>query len=149
MQRLAGLARAVGGRRAAWAAVTVAVVAASAVTAFTLSGSPGKHPPVRQAAAAKATSARPASSAPRTPEATRKPEQAATPRPSGSGPAEPATPVQAAQPAPAQAPSPESAVQPRPSPPARDCYAGPHPTCVPPPPPSWMLHSSYISTPTS
>jgi hypothetical protein len=154
MRGLAGFGRTAFGHRGALAAVIAALAVVSAATAFALTGSHGGPGAARHEATARMTPSRPAAPAPRASQPVRKLARTVKPRPSVSRSAGSATPAQAAQPqqAAAPSPSPQPAEQPQqaaPSPPPQDCYAGPNPTCVPPPPPSWMVHGSYISTPTS
>jgi hypothetical protein len=151
MKDLVSAGRAALRHRATWAAIVVALFAISAVTALALAGSHGPPGAARHEATATKTPSRAPTATPPASQAVRKLVRTVRPRPNGSRAAGPPTPAPAErpQPAAAPAPAPAPAQQPQPEAPPQDCYAGPHPTCVPPPPPSWMLHSSYISTPTS
>jgi hypothetical protein len=111
------------------------VVAAGTGVALALTGSSGS-PPVKEAAARHSTPPR-AATPPKiikvTPKRSPSPSAATT---SGTAPSS-----AAAQPQQGSAPQQSSAPQ-------QDCYAPPHPTCTPPPAPSSLLNSPYVTDPT-
>jgi hypothetical protein len=123
------------------------VVAAGTGVALALTGSSGS-PPVKEAAARHSTPPR-AATHPKiikvTPKRSPSPSAATT---SGTAPSSAAAqPQQGSAPQQSSAPQQGSAPQ-QSSAPQQDCYAPPHPTCTPPPAPSSLLNSPYVTDPT-
>jgi hypothetical protein len=114
-------------------AAALIVIAAGTGTALALTGSSGS-PPVKEAVARHSASPRATVKEVKvTPKRSPSPSAATT---SGSAPSS-----AEAQPQRGSAPQQSSVPQ-------QDCYAPPHPTCTPPPAPSSLQDSPYVTDPT-